>query len=58
MRALALQIRACALCRLLLVCFDGFSDYVDAFAKAFRSPLHTQGKRITIGGRAAASLDK
>lgn len=43
-RALALQVRACALCRPLLVCFDGFSAYVDAFAKAFRSPLHT-GRR-------------
>jgi transposase-like protein len=43
-RALALKVRACALCRPLLICFDGFPAYVDAFAKAFRSPLHT-GRR-------------
>lgn len=43
-RALALKVRLCALCRPLLVVFDGFRAYVDAFQKAFRSPLHT-GKR-------------
>lgn len=43
-RALALKVRACALCRPLLIVFDGFAAYVDAFQKAFRSPLHT-GKR-------------
>ena len=43
-RALALKVRACALCRPLLVVFDGFVAYIDAFRKAFRSPLHT-GKR-------------
>jgi len=43
-RALALKVRACALCRPLLVVFDGFAAYVKAFRKAFRSPLHT-GKR-------------
>lgn len=43
-RALALKVRACALCRPLLVVFDGFPAYVDAFRKAFRSPLKT-GKR-------------
>lgn len=42
--ALALKVRACALCRPLLVVFDGFSAYIDAFTRAFRSPLHT-GKR-------------
>ena len=30
--------------RLLLVVFDGFSAYIDAFTRAFRSPLHT-GRR-------------
>ena len=40
-RALALQVRACALCRALLVCFDGFAAYVKAFRAAFRSPDHT-----------------
>ena len=43
-RALARKVRACALCRPLLVVFDGFVAYIDAFGKAFRSPLHT-GKR-------------
>lgn len=43
-RALALQVRACALCRPLLVCFDGFAAYVKAFQDAFRSPLHTGRK--------------
>lgn len=43
-RALALKVRACALCRPLLVVLDGFVAYVDAFRKAFRSPQHT-GKR-------------
>ena len=40
-RMLALQVRACALCRALLVCFDGFAAYVKAFRQAFRSPDHT-----------------
>ena len=43
-RALALKVRACALCRPLLIAFDGFVAYIDAFRKAFRSSLHT-GKR-------------
>ena len=43
-RALALQVRACALCRPILVCFDGFAAYVKAFQEAFRSPLHS-GRR-------------
>lgn len=42
--ALALQVRQWALCRPLLVVFDGFSAYVKAFRKAFRSPKPT-GKR-------------
>ena len=36
--------KACALCRPLLVCFDGFRGYVEAFRKAFRTPLR-EGKR-------------
>lgn len=40
-RALALKVRACALCRPLLVVFDGFAAYVKEFRKAFRNPLHT-----------------
>lgn len=43
-RALALKVRACALCRPLLVAFDGFSAYIESFTRAFRSPLKT-GKR-------------
>ena len=43
-RARALNVRACALCRPLLVAFDGFAAYIEAFGKAFRSPRHT-GRR-------------
>jgi transposase-like protein len=43
-RALADKIRRVALCRDLLLAVDGLSSYVDAFRKAFRSPLPT-GKR-------------
>jgi transposase-like protein/IS1 family transposase len=42
--ALAFQVRACALCRPLLVIFDGFAAYVAAFRQAFRSPLKTGGR--------------
>jgi len=42
--ALALQVRACALCRPLLICFDGFSAYLTAFRQAFRSPLASGGR--------------
>ena len=38
---LALQVKACALCRPLLICFDGFVSYLNAFRLAFRSPLQT-----------------
>jgi transposase-like protein len=37
-------IRKCALARPLLICVDGFSAYVQAVQRAFRSPLPT-GKR-------------
>lgn len=43
-RALALKVRACALARSLLVVFDGFSAYVAAMRRAFRTPLQT-GRR-------------
>lgn len=43
-RALAAKVRGCALCRPLLIVFDGFIAYVDAFRGAFRSP-HPTGKR-------------
>jgi len=36
--ALALQVKACALCRPLFICFDGFAAYLKAFQHAFRSP--------------------
>lgn len=39
--ALAQQVRACALCRPLLVVFDGFVAYRAAFQASFRSPLPT-----------------
>jgi hypothetical protein len=41
LRALAEQVKACALCRPLLVCFDGCAGYVKAFRDAFRTPLHS-----------------
>lgn len=37
--ALADKIRGVALCRSLLLAVDGLSSYVDAFRKAFRTPL-------------------
>jgi len=40
-RALADKIRQVALCREVLLAVDGLSSYVDAFRKAFRSPLPT-----------------
>lgn len=39
--ALAQQVRACALCRPLLIVFDGFVAYIAAFQVAFRSPQPT-----------------
>lgn len=39
--ALAQQVRACALCRPLLIVFDGFVAYVAAFQGVFRSPQPT-----------------
>jgi transposase-like protein len=42
--ALVAQIRAVALCRVLLLAVDGLVSYVNAFQKAFRTPLPT-GKR-------------
>ncbi len=39
--ALAQQVRACALCRPLLLCVDGLASYVAAFQRAFRTPLRT-----------------
>ncbi|MCK5018572.1 MAG: IS1 family transposase [Candidatus Peribacteraceae bacterium] len=38
-RKLMTQVRVCALCRPLLIAVDGFSAYVDATRKAFRTPL-------------------
>lgn len=43
-RALALKVRACALCRPILVVFDGFAAYLKEVRNAFRSPCHS-GKR-------------
>lgn len=40
-RALADKIRQVALCRDVLLAVDGLPSYVDAFRKAFRSPLPT-----------------
>lgn len=37
--ALAWQVKACALCRPLLICFDGFVAYIQAFRQVFRTPL-------------------
>lgn len=41
---LAEQVKACALCRPLLICFDGLPGYAKAFQRAFRTPLRL-GKR-------------
>jgi len=38
---LAQQVRACALCRPLLIVFDGFMAYIAAFQGVLRSPLPT-----------------
>ena len=35
------KVKAAALCRPLLICFDGLSSYVTACRKVFRSPLRT-----------------
>lgn len=40
--ALVAKIRTVALCRLLLLAVDGLVSYVDAFQKAFRTPLPTR----------------
>jgi len=40
-RALADKVRQVALCRDVLLAVDGLSSYIDAFRKAFRSPLPT-----------------
>jgi transposase-like protein len=37
--ALARQVKACALCRPVLICFDGFVAYIQAFQQVFRTPL-------------------
>jgi len=42
---LASKVRRMALCRPLLVAVDGFSAYVGAFQRAFRSPLPRHGRR-------------
>jgi transposase-like protein len=43
-RAVAAIVRTCALCRALLVTFDGFAAYPKAFLQALRSPVH-DGRR-------------
>lgn len=40
LKQLADQIRAVALCRPLLLAVDGWQAYLEAFRKAFRTPLH------------------
>ena len=42
-RQLAQKVRQVALCRPLLLAVDGLSSYVDAFRRAFRSPLPRRG---------------
>jgi transposase-like protein len=39
--ALVLQVKACALCRPLLICCDGFVAYVKAFQQGLRTPWRT-----------------
>lgn len=38
---MALQVKACTLCRPLRICFDGFIGYLIAFCQALRSLLVT-----------------
>lgn len=47
---LAAQVRACALCRPILITFDGFRSYIQAFQHAFRSALPTgqRGRPIQV----------
>ncbi len=40
-RRLIVHVRACALCRPLLFCVDGFSAYVSTIHHVFREPIHT-----------------
>lgn len=35
------QVRACALCRPMLVCVDGFSAYLEAIRRTFRTAVHS-----------------
>jgi transposase-like protein len=42
--ALAALVRACALLRPLLICFDGFKSYVSCFHRAFRVATPTGGR--------------
>jgi transposase-like protein len=42
-RSLADRVRAWALCRPILVAVDGFSAYVQAFRRAFRTPVKGKG---------------
>ena len=44
LRALAAQVKACACLEPLLLVTDGLNSYVDAWQKAFRTPVYT-GKR-------------
>jgi len=41
LEALMQQVRACALCRPLLFCVDGFRGYIKAIRRPFREPLPT-----------------
>jgi transposase-like protein len=43
--ALLRRVRACALCRPLLVCVDGFNAYLNAIRHVFREPLMGQAGR-------------
>jgi len=39
--ALMQHVRACALCRALLLCMDGCQAYIEAIRTVFREPIHT-----------------
>lgn len=43
-RQIAQTVRQVALCRPVLIAVDGLSSYIDAFQKAFRSPLPRHGR--------------
>jgi len=55
-RALALKVRACALCRLLLIVFDGCVAYIERLNATFRSVIASLARRTRALARTAVLL--